>query len=67
MPSIRDVVSGKPASSLLKKKDSKDRVEKAVSQRIKYMKRKLEEDRERVEEEIEISTRVANEAKISSF
>jgi DNA polymerase II large subunit len=67
IPTIAQVVSGKLGSSLFEKKDAKDRVEEAANQRIEYMKRKLEEDQERVEKEIDISTRVANEAKISSF
>jgi hypothetical protein len=67
MPSIRDVMSGKPASSLFEKKDTKDRVEEAVDQRIEYMKDEEEKRKRRVKREMDASTRSANEAKIPSF
>jgi hypothetical protein len=67
MPSIRDVISGKPASSLFERKDSKDRLEEDLDQRIDYMKDEEEKRKRRVKREMDASTRSSNEAKISSF
>jgi hypothetical protein len=67
MPSIRDVVSGKPASSLFERKDSKDRLEDDLDQRIDYMKDEEEKRKKRVQKEIDISIRVDNEARNTSF
>jgi hypothetical protein len=65
MPSIREVISGKPASSLFEKKDSKDRLEEALGQTEKYLRDEEEKRKERVQRDIETSIKNDNEPKIS--
>jgi chromosome segregation ATPase len=65
MPSIRDVISAKPISSLFEKKDSKDRLEDDLKQRVDYMKDEEEKRKRRVRRDIEASIINANEPKIS--
>lgn len=65
MPSIRDVVSGKPASSLFEREDSKDRLEEDLDQRIDYMKNEEEKRKRRVKRDIDASIINANEPKKS--
>jgi hypothetical protein len=65
MPSIREVVSGKPASSLFEKKDSKDRLEEALGQTKEYLNDEEKKRKERVQREIETSIKNDNEPKIS--